>query len=122
MNQYPDLNTMVQTGQLTVALDANVQRVINAINTGQVIPYGDYGGPNVYYFQTLENGLGNIVYTVFDKLTNLGLASFSVRYGAATNIRDVILMPYPKAQIDLQYLVLPALNISSRPSNGTVTP
>jgi hypothetical protein len=122
MEQYPDRNKMVQTGQYTVALDANVQRVVNAINTNQVVPYGDYGGPNVYYFQTMENGLGNLIYTIFDKATNLGLASYSVRYGAATNIREAILLPYPRAQIDLQFLVLPKLNICSQPSNGTVTP
>jgi hypothetical protein len=113
---------MVQTYNNTIALDANVQRVVNAINTNQVVPYGDYGGPNVYYFQTMSNGLGNIIYTVFDKATNLGLASFSVRYGAATNIRDVILMPFPRAQIDLQFLILPKLPFSNIPQNGTVTP
>lgn len=122
MEQYPDRNKMVQTAQYSVALDANVQRVVNAINTGQVIPYGDYGGPSVYYFQTLSNGLGNIIYTVFDKGTSLGLASFTVRFGAATNIRDIILMPYPRSQIDLQFLTLPKLNIPSTPNNGTVTP
>lgn len=122
MEQYPDRNKMVQTGQFTVALDANVQRVVNAINCGQVIPYGDYGGPNVYYFQTMENGLGNLIYTVFDKATNLGLASFTVRYGAATNIREAILLPYPRAQIDLQFLILPKLPFSNIPQNGTVTP
>lgn len=122
MQQYPDPCKMVQTYNNTIALDANVQRVVNAINTNQVVPYGDYGGPNVYYFQTMSNGLGNIIYTVFDKATNLGLASFSVRYGAATNIRDVILMPFPRAQIDLQFLILPKLPFSNIPQNGTVTP
>jgi len=51
--QYPYQNLLIGTNQGTVALDANVQAVVNAINTNSIIPYGDYGGPNVYYFQTL---------------------------------------------------------------------
>lgn len=104
-----------------VALDANVQLVVNAINTNQVIPYGDYGGSNVYYFQTFENGLGNIVYTIFDKGTTLGLASFAVRFGAATTIRQVLFEPFPRSQIDLQYLILP--NIPTNKAHaGSVIP
>lgn len=118
---YPYQNLLVCTSQNTVALDANVAAVVNAINTNSVIPYGDYGGPTVYYFQTFDNGIGNLVYTMFDKATNLGLASFMVRYGAATTIRQAILQPFPRSQIDLQFLVLPHIPISS-PMNGTVTP
>ena len=119
--QYPYQNLLIATNQNTIALGANVQMVVNAINTNSVIPYGDYGGPNVYYFQTINNGLANLIYTMFDKETTLGLASFTVRYGAASTIRDVILMPFPRSQIDLAFLILPALNISY-PTNGTVTP
>ncbi len=119
--QYPYQNLLVGTSQNTIALEANVQAVVNAINTNSIIPYGDYGGPNVYYFQTLNNGLGNFIYTMFDKETTLGLASFTVRYGAATTIRDIILMPFPRSQIDLQYLILPRIPIVNT-TNGTVTP
>ena len=119
--QYPYQNLLVCTSQNTVALDANVQMVVNAINQNSVIPYGDYGGPNVYYFQTQNNGLGNLIYTMFDKETTLGLASFTVRYGAASTIRDVILMPFPRSQIELQYLILPLIPIVNK-ENGTVTP
>ena len=119
--QYPYQNLLISTNQNTIALDANVQMVVNAINTNSVIPYGDYGGPNVYYFQTINNGLANLIYTMFDKETNLGLASFTVRYGAASTIRDVILMPFPRSQIDLQYLILPNITIVNT-VNGTVTP
>jgi len=119
--QYPYQNLLIGTNQGTVALDANVQAVVNAINTNSIIPYGDYGGPNVYYFQTLNNGLGNFIYTMFDKETNLGLASFMVRYGAATTIRMAILQPFPRSQIDLQFLILPAVPITNT-QNGTVTP
>jgi len=118
---YPYNNLLVCTSQNTVALDANVQAVVNAINTNSVIPYGDYGGPNVYYFQTQNNGLGNLWYTMFDKNTQLGLVSFTVRYGAATTIRQAILQPFPRSQIDLQFLILPFIPLSS-PPNGTVTP
>lgn len=118
---YPYQNLLVATAQNTIALDANVQAAVNAINTNSVIPYGDYGGPTVYYFQTMDNGLGNLVYTMFDKNTNLGLASFMVRYGAATTIRQAILLPFPRSQIDLQFLVLPYIPVSSA-MNGTVTP
>ena len=110
---YPYQALQVATAQNTIALDANVQAVVNAINIGSVVPYGDYGGPTVYYFQTMSNGLGNIIYTMFDKNTTLGLASFTVRYGAATTIRQVILQPFPRSQIDLQHLILPRLPISS---------
>jgi len=119
--QYPYQNLLISTSQGTVALDANVPAVVNAINTNSVIPYGDYGGPTVYYFQTLNNGLGNFIYTVFDKNTTLGLASFMVRYGAATTIRDAILMPFPRSQIDLQFLILPKIPIPNT-QNGSVTP
>jgi hypothetical protein len=118
---YPYANYLVKTPQGTIALDSNVQAVINAINTNQVIPYGDYGGPVVYYFQTNQNGLGNLIYTIFDKITTLGLASFAVRFGAAATIRQVIFEQYPRAQIDLQFLVLPYIPVDNR-ANGTVTP
>lgn len=119
--QYPYQNLLVATSQNTVALDANVAAVINAINTNSIIPYGEYGGPNVYYFQALNNGLGNFIYTMFDKETTLGLASFMVRYGAATTIRDAILMPFPRSQIDLQYLILPYIPVPAA-KQGDVIP
>lgn len=118
---YPYQSLLISTNQGTVALDANVQAVVNAINQNSVIPYGDYGGPNVYYYQTLNNGLGNFIYTMFDKETNLGLASFMVRYGAATTIRQAILQPFPRSQIDLAFLILPNIPIVNT-ENGTVTP
>jgi hypothetical protein len=117
---YPYNNLLVCTSQNTVALDANVQAVVNAINTNSVIPYGDYGGPTVYYFQT-QTSLGNLLYTMFDKATSLGLASFSVRYGSATTIRQAILQPFPRSQIDLQFLILPYIPVNSV-TLGTVIP
>lgn len=119
--QFPYPNLAVCTSQNTVALDANVQAVVNAINTNSVIPYGDYGGPTVYYFSTMDNGLGNLVYTIFDKSTTLGLASFMVRYGAAATIRQVVFQPFPRSQIDLQFLILPSIPVASF-TNGTVIP
>jgi hypothetical protein len=119
--QYPYPNYLVATAENTIALDANVAAVINAINTNSVIPYGDYGGSTVYYFQTYDNGLGNLVYTVFDKNTTLGLASFMVRFGAAATIRQVIFQPFPRSQIDLQFLILPTIPVASF-TNGTVIP
>lgn len=118
---FPYTNLSVCTSQNTVALEANVQAVVNAIRTNSVIPYGDYGGPNVYYFSTMSNGLGNLVYTIFDRNTNLGLASFMVRYGAAATIKQVLFQPFPRSQIDLQYLILPAIPAPNR-QNGTVIP
>ncbi len=113
--------TPVSTPEGTIALQANVQAVVNAINSNTVIPYGDFGGSTVFWFQTFDNGLGNLVYTVFDRDTNLGLASFMVRFGAAATIQQVIFEPYPRSQIELQFLILPRI---PRPSyqNGTVTP
>jgi hypothetical protein len=126
--QYPYQNLIVATNQNTIALDANVPTVVNAINEDNIIPFGDYGGPNVYYFNTLNNGLGNIIYTVFDRNTTLGLASFMVRYGAATTIRDIILMPFPRSQVELRHLILPFIPVNIIPldttikDNGTVVP
>jgi hypothetical protein len=119
--QYPYPTNLVCTATNTIALDANVQAVVNAINTGSVIPYGDYGGATVYYFQTMNNGLGNLGYTIFDKTTTLGLASFTVRYGAAATIRQVLFQPFPRSQIDLQFLILPTIPTASF-TNGTVIP
>ena len=114
-------NNQVCTAQNTVSLDAKVQDVVNAINANTIVPYGDFGGPNVYYFQTFDNGLGNLAYTIFDRHTNLGLASFMVRYGAAATIRQVIMQPFPRSQIDLQFLILPQIPTASF-TNGTVIP
>ena len=119
--QYPYPNTLVVTPEGNVALDANVQSVIMAINTRSVVPYGDYGGSIVYYFQTFDNGLGNLVYTIFDKATTLGLSSFMVRYGAAATIRQVLFQPFPRNQIDLQFLILPHIPTASF-AQGTVIP
>jgi len=91
----------------SVALDSNVQATINSINAGYIIPYGDFGGANVYWFQTFENSIGNLVYTIFDRETNLGLASFMVRFSAASTMRQVLFQNYPKSAIALQYLILP---------------
>lgn len=102
-----------------VTLGANVQAVVNAINTNTIIPYGDFGGPNVFWFQTMNNGLGNLIYTVFDKDTTLGLASFMVRYGAASTIQQIVYQQYPRTQIDLQHLILPKIPYNT-PTNGTV--
>lgn len=115
VNSYMPLpsNYSVATQLNTIALDANVQQVINAINIKSVIPYGDYGGSSVYYFQTFDNGLGNLVYTVFDRVSNLGLASFMVRFGAATTIRDIVFGQFPRSQLDLQFLVLPYIPMST---------
>lgn len=118
--QYPYPSSAVCTSQNTVALDANVQAVVNAIKTNSVIPYGDYGGPNVYYFSTMDNGLGNLVYTIFDRETTLGLASFMVRYGAAATIRQVLFQPFPRSQIDLQYLILPAIPVASNVTGNVI--
>ena len=110
----------VVTNEGFVALGALVPQVINAINNNTVIPYGDFGGPNVYWFQTFDNGLGSLVYTVFDKNTTLGLASYVVKYGAASTIQQVIFQQTIKSEIDLQFLILPA--IPTLPNlNGTVT-
>jgi len=119
--QYPYPITSVVTPEGTVAIDANVQAVINAINSATVIPYGDFGGPNLYWFQTFNNGLGNLIYTIFDRDTTLGLASFTVRYGAAATIRQVIFQSYPRSQTDLQHLILPSVPRASY-TNGTVVP
>ncbi len=116
---YPLPPNFVCTPEGFVALGANVQTVINAINTKTVIPYGDYGGPNLYWFQTFDNGLGNLVYTIFDRDTTLGLASFMVRYGAASTIQQVVFQQYPRTQIDLQFLILPHIPRASY-ANGTV--
>lgn len=119
--QYPYPITTVATADNTVALDANVQAVVNAINANLIIPYGDYGGESLYYFTTLNNGLGNLIYTIFDKGTTLGLASFMVRYGSASSIRQVLFQPYPRSQIDLQYLILPNIPLTNT-VQGTVIP
>jgi hypothetical protein len=110
--QYPYPNTLVCTAQNTVALEAPVSAVVLAIRTNSIIPYGDYGGNTVFYFGTFDNGLGNLIYTVFDRETTLGLASFSVRYGAATTIKQALFQPFPRSQIDLQHLILPNIPIN----------
>lgn len=105
----------------TVQLNGNVQYTVNLINAGMVVPYGDFGGPTVYWFQTFENAIGNLVYTVFDRDTTLGLASFMVRYGAASTIGQVLTQSSGKSEIALQLMVLPQIPFPS-PINGQVLP
>lgn len=97
----------VATPEGTVALEAGVAAVILAIRSRQVIPLGDYGGPQLYWFSVSDWELGNIIYTVFDRGTSLGLASYTVRYGAATTIGQVLFNPMPRSEIALQYTLLP---------------
>lgn len=99
----------ISTPENTVALQALVAPVVNAINLNQIIPLGDYGGDSVYVFDTMKNGLGSIIYTQFDKHTNIGLASWMVRYGAATTIYQVLFGQMPKSSIDLKHLILPRM-------------
>ena len=117
--QYPFPRTQVATPEQTIALDASVQDVVNAINAKTVIPYGDFGGPSVYYFQTMSNGLANLIYTVFDRNTSLGLASFMVRYGSAATIRQVMFEPFPRSQVTLQFMLLPKIPMSNV-TQGTI--
>lgn len=119
--QYPTPNLGVSTPEGRVPLGANVQAVVNAINTSVIVPFGDFGGPNLYWFQVINNGTGNLIYTVFDRDTTLGLASFMVRYGAASTIQQVVFEPFPRSQIDLQFVILPHIPATLH-VNGTVTP
>jgi hypothetical protein len=105
----------------TIQLEANVQYTVNLINAGQIIPYGDFGGSTVYWFQTFENALGNIVYTVFDRDTTLGLASFMVRFGAAATIGQILSQSSGKSELPLQLMILPRVPFPT-PVNGSVTP
>lgn len=105
----------------TLSLDSNVQYTINLINAGMLVPYGDFGGPNVYWFQTFENNIGNIVYTVFDRMSRLGIASFMVRFGAVTTLRQVLFSEFPRSTIQLQLLILPTVPYQVC-GNGSVTP
>lgn len=119
---YPYPNLPIATVQGTVSLDANVQQVINAMRSGQIVPYGEFGGPTVFYFETVHNGLGNFIYTMFDRDTTMGLASFTVRYGAASTIRQVLFQQYPRSQLALRHLILPQIPQLASPAPGTVIP
>jgi len=121
MPLYPYPLEGVATAQGHVAFEANVARVVRAISADLVIPYGDYGGPVVYYFGVKSAVLGNITYTVFDRTTQLGLASFTVRYGAATWIGQILTQPFPRSEIPLQYQLLPPVRANIPPA-GTVIP
>lgn len=106
----------------TVPLTGYVPQVVQAINSGVMIPLGDYGGDTLYYFSTLSNGLGSVKYTVFDRTTHLGLVSFLVRYGAATTVRDLLFYQAGKTTIPLEYAILPRVNYDFRQPPGTVIP
>ena len=120
--QFPYQSQLVNTSQNTISATALVSSVVNAIRAGIVIPYGDFGGPNVFYFSAPNNGLGNIIYTVFDRETTLGLASYTVRYGAATTIKNIVFDQYPRGPIDLQMLILPKMPVPSPLPPGTIVP
>jgi hypothetical protein len=88
---FKDIN--VKTPEGTVALDAYVQYVVIAINTRRVNPLGDYGGPNLYYFQTFDNGLGNLVYTIFDRSYNTWSSKFYGSLRSSNNNPSSIIWP-----------------------------
>lgn len=121
---FPYATLAVATPAGTIALGANVQAVVNALSVDAVAPIGDFGGPNVYWFQSFNNGTGNIVYTVFDRVTTLGLASYTVRYGSATTILQIVFEPFPRSEIGLLHVIMPNYNGISVQilSTGTVTP
>ena len=106
----------------TVPLSAYVSHVAHAINTGAMIPLGDYGGDTLYYFTTLGNGLGSIKYTVFDRNTHVGLASFLARFGAATTVRDLLFYQAGKTTIPLEYVILPKIEYNFLQPPGDVIP
>ena len=118
----PDSTLLGLASSRTIPLDALVPAVITGINTGALLPLGDYGGDTLYYFTPIGNGLGSIKYTVFDRATHIGLASFLVRYGAATTIRDVIFYQAGKTNIELVYSILPKLNYDFPTPPGCVIP
>lgn len=106
----------------SVPLSAYVSQVIQAINSRSMIPLGDYGGDTLYYFTPLGNGLGSIKYTVFDRDTHIGLASFLARYGAATTIRDLLFYQAGKTSLTLEYTILPKIDYDFRNHPGDVIP
>lgn len=106
----------------SVPLNANVSNVVHAINTHVMIPLGDYGGDTIYYFATLGNGLGSIKFTVFDRATHVGLASFLARYGAATTVRDLIFYQAGKTSIPLEHVILPKIEYNFKHPPGDVIP
>lgn len=118
---YPYPIYDVSTPQNTVALQANVSAVVEAIVTNTIVPYGDYGGNVVYYFTVINRPLGNIAYTVFDRQTHIGLVSYSVRYGAASTINQILFQPFPRTEIPLQFLILPQIPVNSY-VQGSVIP
>lgn len=120
--QYPYYINAAPILQNTVQLTALVPSVVQGINSNLIIPYGDYGKDTVYYFQTMNNGLGSIKYTVFDRETTLGLASFMVGYGAATTIAQALFGPMARSQIDLQFPILPKIPNLGRSDPGQVIP
>ena len=81
----------------------------------------DVNDGKLYYFDLLENGTGNIIYTIFDKNTMKGISSFTVRYGAASKIKHILFNPYPKSQIELKYADIPILPLLPV-DNGTIIP
>ena len=121
---FPYASLAVATPAGTIALGANVQAVVNALAIDAVAPIGDFGGPYVYWFQTFNNGTGNIVYTVFDRVTTLGLNSYTVRFGSAATILQIVFEPFPRSEIELLHVIMPNYGgISVQiPSTGTVTP
>jgi len=44
-----------------------------------------------------------------------------VRYGAAATIQQILFQPFPRSQIDLQFLILPNIPVASF-TNGSVIP
>ncbi len=115
------LSPLITDGKGHVALDANVPKLVDAIRLNQVIPYGDYGSAAVYYFSVPSNSIGNIIFTVFDRATGLGLSSTMVRYGAASTVRQIISGTGPRSTIDLQYFTLPIIP-PAQPPVGQVIP
>ena len=85
---------------MSIALSANVQKTVNAIDEDELNPVVDPGDGFIYVLNTSNKELGNLIYTVFNAETRFPDASFQVRYGTYHIVAQALWDPMPRSRLE----------------------
>jgi hypothetical protein len=108
---------------MSIHIQTNIVVAVNAIDANEVEPVVDVGNEFIYWLDTSNKELGNLRYTEFNKLTGVATRSWSVRYGTASTVQQVM---FGRAQRRWKYdqpLMTTFPNYDGHPdSNGSIIP
>lgn len=85
---------------MDVSVNSHVWQALNAIIKNEVRPVVDNGGDTIIVLNASQIGLGNLLYTFFNRYTGVPIASYGARYGAQHTVGQVVYYPFPKRKLD----------------------